>query len=175
MSKRIQAIVIFGAICGTLSPQVASASPEREEHCVVRVIGKKPSGEFVTTAPQCHSTFEQAMAAAGAGRSANLADGATSDELAAYNASAASSIIGVHYDGASFTGSSLTVNGSDCSGGWANMSSTWNNRISSTSNGCYRIRHWDGTNKTGASEDTIGAGGNLSALNNQASSIQYLS
>jgi hypothetical protein len=38
--------------------------------------------------------------------------------------------------------------GDDCLGGYINLSSTWDYRISSTMNGCYRIRHYDGSDKT---------------------------
>jgi hypothetical protein len=82
--------------------------------------------------------------------------------------------IGVHYDGFDLTGSSLTVVGVDCLGGWLNLPSTWNNRISSTLNGCPRIRHYDGVNLGTPQETTFSPGGNLGALNNIASSVQYL-
>jgi hypothetical protein len=83
--------------------------------------------------------------------------------------------IGVHYDGADLTGSSLTVVGADCLGGWLNLPSTWNNRISSTLHGCPRIRHYDGVNLGTPQETTYSPGGNLGPLNNIASSVQYLS
>jgi hypothetical protein len=81
--------------------------------------------------------------------------------------------LATHYDGAGFSGASTSVVGSDCNGGWLNTSSTWDNRISSTKNGCPRVRHFDGDNLTGSSESTTGGGGNLGALNNRTNSIQY--
>jgi hypothetical protein len=124
------------------------------EHCVVRVTGTKPTGELVTTSPVCSTDRGRALRAAGV----TLADVP----------------IGVHFDGAGLTGSSFTVVGSTCSGGWLNLSALWINRVSSTQNFCPVIRHFDGYNLTSASEDTLSPGGNLSSLNNKANSIQYL-
>lgn len=41
-------------------------------------------------------------------------------------------IIGVHYEDHDLQGSSFSVQGDDCSGGWLNVSSNWNDRVSST-------------------------------------------
>src|ERR1019366_4402030 len=82
-------------------------------------------------------------------------------------------ILGIHYDGQNWTGSSTSTVGSDCLGGWLNVSNAWNNRIRSTWNGCNRIRHFDGYNLTGTWEDTYSPGGNLTALDRATSSIQY--
>ena len=139
----------------------------------MRVIGKKSSGELVTSAPECRGTYSGALAAVGVAGADTLQAGATSEELQTF--ATTSSTIGTHYDGFGLTGSSFSVVGSDCSGGWLNLSSTWDNRVSSTANGCPRIRHWDGDNISGAWQETYGGGGNLSTLNNKANSIQYLS
>lgn len=83
--------------------------------------------------------------------------------------------LGVHFDGFNGTGSSISVVGSDCSGGYWNTGTTWANRISSSWNGCYRLRHYDSPYATGAWQDTYGAGSthNLSTLNNRAESVAY--
>ena len=86
---------------------------------------------------------------------------------------AASSILGTHYDGV-YSGSSFTVTGSNCNGGWINLSGFWNNRVSSTVNGlCHRIKHHDYANKGGSYQSTWGWGGSLTYMNNRASSISY--
>ena len=131
----------------------AAATPTIE-HCAVRVTGMDPDGRLRTTAPACSSDRASALRAAGA----------TSSDVP----------IGVHYDGPSLTGSSFTVIGSSCSGGWLNLNSLWINRVSSTENFCPRIRHFDGYNLSGASEYTFAPGGNLTSLNNATNSIQYL-
>jgi hypothetical protein len=131
-----------------------AASTPTVEHCAVRVTGMDPDGHLRTTAPACSSDQASAMRAVGT----------TSSDFP----------IGVHFDGPGLTGSSFTVVGSSCSGGWLNLNSLWINRVSSTENHCPTIRHFDGYNLTGASEYTFGAGGNLSVLNNATNSIQYL-
>lgn len=156
------AAAALGLLFLTASPAAAGPAPER--HCVVEVTGQKADGELVTTTPRCYATYEEVRQSTQGSNSA----GTTSAQAAS------SFILATHYDGASWTGSSTSVTGSDCLGGWLNTSSTWTNRISSTRNGCYRVRHFDGANLTGASEDTVGSGGNLWSLNDRTSSIQYL-
>jgi hypothetical protein len=134
----------------------APASPP-EEHCVVQVVGQDAAtGEVRLSDLTCDRTRDVALRRAGAATAA------------------ADHPIGVHFDGAGYTGSSLTVVGADCTGGWLNLPAAWNNRISSTLNGCPRIRHFDGANLTPPEQTTLSPGGNLLSLNNKASSIQYL-
>lgn len=83
--------------------------------------------------------------------------------------------LGIHFDGYNGSGSSITVVGASCTGGWWNTGSAWANRISSSWNGCYRLKHHDEPNRVGASESTTGSGRvhNLSVLNNRAESVSY--
>jgi hypothetical protein len=133
--------------------QVAAATPT-VEHCAVRVTGRAPDGQLRTTAPVCSTDQARAQ------RSVMTA--------------ASDFPIGIHWDGPGLTGSSFTVVGSSCSGGWLNLNSLWINRVSSTQNFCPVIRHFDGYNLTGSSEDTYYPGANLGFLNNATNSIQYL-
>lgn len=145
----------------------AGAGPA-EQHCVVHVVDRTSQGELIVSDPSCYPTFDEAMRAEGVdawGIDAASVDAATTTTTFT---------IGTHYDGANFTGSSMSVVGSDCAGGWLNVSASWNNRISSTVNGCPRIRHYSGYNLTGSTQDTYAPGGNLTALDNQTSSIRYL-
>ena len=142
---------------------VGAAPKAAEEHCVLVVLGKEASGRLRKEPMQCAATPAEARALAapeaGAGAT-DLADWA----------------IGTHYDGAGFTGSSVTVWGADCTGGWLNLPSDWNDRISSTLHGCPRIKHHLHVGLSGSSQTTASPGGNLgSTLNNETSSIQYLS
>jgi hypothetical protein len=156
------AVLLLG---GPVSADRAAAALQ-PKHCVVHVVGQTSSGELQVGPEACYGTFEDAMSAEGvdawgpgaAGRASALATFA----------------IGIHYDGANFTGPSMTVVGSNCSGGWLNVSAAWNNRISSTEHGCPRIRHYSGANRTGTSQTTVYPGGNLTTLNNLTSSLQYL-
>jgi hypothetical protein len=141
------------------------------EHCVVRVIDQKASGELTVSLPRCYRTFEQAMQAEnvvawGAGASTRAVES---------NVTAATFTLAVHYDYSNLNpaGGSTSTIGSDCNGGWLNVSSAWNNRISSTLNGCPFVVHRDGYNLTGDSYTTTGGGGNLGTMNNRTSSIQY--
>jgi hypothetical protein len=135
----------------------AAAAPEAEEHCVLRVVAPAADGGLRTAPMVCSASREVALA------------------RAATTATAADWAIGVHYDGAGFTGSSVTVVGADCTGGWLNLPANWNDRISSTLHGCPHIRHFVHANLTGPAQTTAEPGANLGpTLNNEVSSIQYL-
>jgi hypothetical protein len=141
----------------------AGAAAPREQHCVVDVIGQEPDGELLLSEPTCYRTFDQAQADA---RVAPASDGASTQALTA------SSVLAVHYDGPNFTGSSITVSGTTCGGGYTNLTTDWRNRISSSLNGCSVVRFFDGLNLTGANESQF-ASGNLVFLNNRADSVRY--
>lgn len=151
-----------------LPAEAVHAQPAtRNDHCVLHVLGQLPSGELLTSNPACYATFEEAMRSEGVdawGEGAARAIGGVTP---------ATFTIGTHYDGANYGGASTSVVGSDCNGGWLNVSAAWNNRISSTRNGCPRIRHFSGANLTGSVQDTFSPGGNLTSLDNATTSIQY--
>lgn len=161
------AAAIILAIITDGAPASARAAEQPQEHCVIHVVDRTPDGELLVSEPACYATFGEAMRAEGV--DAWGADAARVDAV-----TAATFTIGTHFDGANFTGSSMSVVGSDCAGGWLNVSASWNNRISSTMNGCPRIRHYSGYNLTGSTQDTYSPGGNLTVLDNQTSSIRYL-
>ena len=147
------------AVLALASP--ASAAPP-EQHCVVDVVGQEADGRLVLGPQRCYRSFDQAQADAGV-----PTPGDTSAQ-----ALAAGTVLAVHYDGANFTGSSITVNGTTCGGGYTNLSWDWRNRISSSLNGCSVVRFYDGLNKAGANESMF-ASGNLGWLNNKSDSVQY--
>jgi len=149
-------MVLVGSGLAIAPAATAGGEVRQEEHCVVRVVGIKPSGELITTKPECSTTRAAAMA------------------RATQRGQLSSFAIGIHFDGASFTGDTFTVVGDDCTGGWLNLSAAWINRVSSTLHGCPRIRHFDGYNLTSSFQTTNWPGGNLTALNNATNSIQYL-
>lgn len=148
-------------------------------HCVVTVLDQRPDGEFVVTAPECHGSL------AGALRSSLDLDSHAFDRLngsellssAQDKGLLLSMTLGVHFDGLNGTGSSISVVGAGCTSGYWNTGAAWANRISSSWNGCYRLRHYDGPNKGGSFGDTVGAGSthNVPAgINNTAESVAYL-
>ena len=167
MRRAIGTTIVLAVAFGIGTPvQAGEAAPD--EHCVVHVVGHRASGELVVTEPSCYSTLEEAMVservdASGVDAAQKVAGVAT-----------ATFTIGTHYDGFNFTGSSMSVVGSDCTGGWLNVSAAWNNRISSTRHGCPHIRHYSGANLTGSSSSTFAPGANLTTFNNLTTSIRYL-
>lgn len=177
-TKRTRTLVAAALCCvATLLP-VQPAAAERaaapnDEHCVLNVTGQRDDGELITGAQKCYATFTEAMAAVGIDTTATrpmdldpaaLRSGEEDEDI----------IIAIHYDYWSLGGSSVTVAGVLCTGGWLNLPTNWKNRISSTASGvCSQITHFDLPNKLGTTEDTFPSG-NLSTLNNKAESIQYL-
>jgi hypothetical protein len=179
--KTVALVSLVGLIMIAYVGPAAGVGPEGEgEHCVVRVLDQKPSGELVLSDSTCFETFAQAAFAASSGTvrldpTISPGDLANAGEVATL---LSTFTLGVHYDGYSGSGSSISVVGSSCSGGYWNTPSTWDNRISSTWNGCYRVTHHDLPGKGGASRSTIGAGSihNLVyPLNNAAESVSYWS
>lgn len=146
--------------------------PSVETHCVATVIGQEPDGEFITAEPIC---FDER---AEVGKWVAQADRTESGRRLGLDGEAApraTFTLGIHFDGAGGTGSSISVVGSSCTGGYWNTPSAWDNRISSSYNGCAHLRHWDLPAKGGSSESTAGAGTtkNLTTLNNKAESVSY--
>lgn len=154
------------ALSAVVSVGTASAA-KTTEHCLARVVGKSESGELKLSTPVCYATYAEVLSHVGGGAAAQRAGGG------ATTMSGGTFIIGTHYDGAWYTGSSFSVEGSDCYGGYLNLSGWWANRVSSTANGCPTIWHYYWPDLGGSSEATTGGGGNLSTLNNLSESIQY--
>jgi hypothetical protein len=171
MTRLLLALSTAALTVLTLSPAPAQAATGR--HCIVQVTGRQPDGELITAAPRCYATFAAAMRSIGARVGATSTEDAAALDAAGAFATTSVFVLGIHYDGLGLTGNSTATVGSNCAGGYLNVSGAWNNRIRSTWNGCNRIRHFDGYNLTGAWEDTLPPGGNLTALDRNTSSIQY--
>ena len=150
------ATVSVGAASAAVKPPPStptSAAP----HCLTRVTGKSTSGELQLSTPACYATFTAVLLKARGGGVVALSD----------------FILGTHYDGAGFTGASISVQGSDCYGGYINLTGWWANRVSSTANGCPEIWHYYWPDLGGTSEVTTYVIVNLSSLNNLSESISY--
>lgn len=164
-------LVAGGALAGFAGLAVPS-----EEHCVVNVVGQEPDGEFILSDARCYDSLSEAMADAAGGYRSLV--GADSPALVSGGVMSSTFTLGRHYDGIDGTGSSISVVGSSCTGGWWNTSSSWDNRISSSWNGCFRLKHHDLPARGGIYESTTGVGttDNLSGyLNNKAESVSYWS
>ncbi len=174
-SRSAAAIAALTLVTTMFFPWPALAATET--HCVVDVVDRLRDGELVTGPARCYSTFAEAMLDASDGTLQLPADASPSKVLdsGSLAPTASSFTLGIHFDGASGTGSSISITGSSCTGGYWNTGTAWANRISSSWNGCARLRHWDNPSKTGAYQDTFGAGttDNLTTLNNKAESVSY--
>lgn len=162
--------VVLASIAGVAPGDVVEPD---ESHCVVFVVDKEPDGKLVTTDPVCFPVKAEAEMWADTGLS--LSSGSLPTLSAEGVFALASFTLGTHYDGANGTGSSISVVGSSCTGGYWNTPTAWDNRISSSYNGCARLRHWDLPSKAGSFENTYGAGttDNLTGLNNKTESVSY--
>jgi hypothetical protein len=150
-----------------------------EEHCVVYVLSQKADGELVLSDPRCYSTFPGAMSDASGGELV-LAAGTVGSVFwtdQGVEALASTFTLGIHFDGYNGTGSSISVVGSSCTGGYWNTGSSWKDRISSSWNGCYRLKHHSAPSRGGSVASTVGAGSthNLpSWMNDRTESEVYL-
>ena len=177
-SVRIRLLATFAlALAATaLSPAAAGAKSAEpiggDTHCVVYVVDKADDGELKISEPECFSTKDAAASRA--------AEPQMNFDLTSLDGSYAMSswTIGIHYDGYNGTGSSITVVGSSCTGGYWNTPGWFDNKISSSYNGCYRLRHYDLPYKQGRGANTYGVGttDNLpSTMNNRTESVAYYS
>ncbi len=144
---------------------------DTETHCVLVVVGQKPSGEFITESLGCFTTLGEAQGA-------EHATVQGSDRIVGEGVSLLTFTLGIHFDGAGGTGSSISIVGDNCNGGFWNTGPTWSNRISSSFNGCHRLRHHVDPDKGGAATDTTGSGSthNLpGAYDNTTDSVSYWS
>jgi hypothetical protein len=145
------------------APPAAAAPPQeraKPEHCSISIVGQRPTGELITTKPQCFETAEAAAAHRPPGTTRALQN-----------------VVAIHYKQTGYTGPSLTVNGNSCTGGYINLQGTlasWRNAIVSTRNVfCPVTRHWSGFNKTGLVDVHVAWEVNLSSLIGNTSSASY--
>lgn len=159
----VSLLIATSAIVITRGDNVASA----EQHCLAQVLGQKADGELVLSELECSDgSRADLLAAHGVGGftgTGELAAGARAGTLA------------THYDHI-YSGSSLTIAGNGCTGGWYELPSSFDNKVSSTAagvgSGCDRIRHYDGDGLTGGYRSTWPTG-TLGSYDNRANSILY--
>jgi hypothetical protein len=173
LAKRL--LITAGATLALISVPVpvSAAAQTSNVNCVITVIGIDENGTFETEPMRCYSTFGESLRSIGAKVSVD----ATPQSINIKAVAAASGVIGVHYDASNGTGASLTVNGSNCIGGGLNVPLSWNDRISSTLNGCPTVQHFENTNYAGASFSSYGVGSITSMsgayMDNRTSAIKY--
>jgi hypothetical protein len=142
-------VVIVLAVGGVTANPAAGAE-EEIEHCTLAITGLNKDGSYRTGELEC--TKGPAVARGGF--------------------SALTTYIAVHYDGANLTGSTLSIEGGSCGGGWLNFPAAWQDRIESTSSVC-TVRHYRDLGLSGPHNTTWSPGGNLTTLANAASSASY--
>lgn len=174
-SVAVLVMVLVGAV-----PGVAGPMSDEESHCVREVVDQKTGGELNLSGARCYGSFMLAAPDISGGE-VELNPNATGRVLFDGGGGGVEPG-GLHardpsrwYIG---SGTSISIVGSDCSGGWWNTGGSWANRISSSKNGCYRLTHHDYPNTSVASEDTVGAGVThdlRSLMNDKTESVSYWS
>ncbi len=172
----VLAVLVLTAALLVVVPATAQTAERQatEEHCVAVATDEAADGRLILSEPECFSSQEEAAAAVAA-----VADQAPSDSATAGSPELSQPLstitLGIHYDGTSGTLSSIAITGSGCTGGYWNALGWWSNRISSTWNGCYRLKHYDFSGKAGMSTNTYTVGDldNLGWFSNMTGSVSY--
>lgn len=178
--RSVRIVLVFGLLVVSCLSGTAAFEAPVEEHCVANVVSQMPDGELILGEPRCYPSFAEAMFDASGGALTLDAD-ATGSVLwtdPGAGVLASTFTLGTHFDGYGGAGSSISVVGSGCTGGWWNTSVSWSNRISSSWNGCYRLKHHDLPNRGGTVASTIGAGSTHnvpSFMDNKTESVSYWS
>jgi hypothetical protein len=171
------AMALVATVLVASLPTVSSMSIQ-ESHCVIVVEGQKATGELVMSDPVCFESFSEALEAATGHAIPPDTVGGDVFTDSVIGQMAGSYTIGIHYSGYNGSGSSISVVGSSCIGGWWNTPSAWDNQISSSYNGCAVLRYYDYPNASGYLGYTSGVGttDNLTAgANNKTESVKYSS
>jgi hypothetical protein len=141
--RTVATIGAAALISAMLAAAVPSPAAAEDVHCTITITGQKRNGQYTTSPVDCSGGGFTIL-----------------------------STIAVHYVDANFGGSSLTVMGGACNGGWLDLPAAWDNVVSSTWSIC-TTTHYDGDNLNGSSETLFAFGGNLSSLNDRAESVRY--
>ena len=160
------AVAVVPAPAGAADPSGATKldrSPTAAEwsagtvSCLLTVTGQAKNGELLHGEPECWIVEPGASTAPWS----TAKSGAVTTSFTS---------VGTHYDSQTWSGSSITVQGTVCSSGWLNLSWDWINRIGSTSSPC-NVGHFDGYNLTGSSQ--WGSFVSLTYMNNASNSLVY--
>lgn len=146
-----------------LLPSTAQASEDSKEsdaderHCVVVIDGTAGS-RAAQPEERCFKSIADAAAFTPGGETAF-----------------GSTTIGWHFTGQSFTGSSIRIVGTTCSGGVWYATGTWNNNIESSYHYCGSspTRFWDYASCAGSSRSIYASATTLFEMNDRASCVQY--
>lgn len=151
-------------MASVITSAAAGAADQSERHCVVEVIGEV-DGVLVTGPEECFAKSDDAAAY----------DPAQEDGGMATASESSSNTIGVHYTSQSFTGSSIRIVGTTCTGGVWYATSSWNNNIESSLHYCGSkpTTFHDYSTCGGAARSITSASSTLHEMNNRASCVSY--
>jgi len=158
----IQGLLVVNPAAGL--DRAAVSDSEHERHCVV-LVGEEGRSVPETSSETCFRSEGEANAVV-----QDLVAGTSSASRSSGN-----TVIGIHYSARDFSGSSVTVVGTTCSGGVWYPTGFWNNNIESS-------RYYCGNSGTtfhnlsscsGSSRIIYSAQTSLGNLNNRASCVQY--
>jgi hypothetical protein len=147
--KALACAVLIGAVSALTGSSAAvadTAAAHKTQHCSMTVLDENVDGSLRTTPIVCGPV--------------------------AISATASDPVLAIHYTGFNWTGSTLTIYGGVCGGGWLNLPGGWVNAIASTRSWC-TTTHYEGMSLTGAYVTTFGPGGNLGSLAYAVDSVVY--
>lgn len=152
------------------APEAAPAVDHDERHCVVEVVDER-DGVLVTGPERCHDTFAEASADA----AGSVVGVPTEAEQPSDAAVANNNTIGVHFTEVSFSGSSITIVGTTCSGGVWRPSGSWDDNIASSYHHCGSrpTQFYDASSCAGTPHNIYGAAASLHGMNDRTSCVRY--
>ena len=158
-NSRVWAILICIGLLAALSPVAGAAAQDipQESHCVVDVSGgvAKEAGCFESLRAARNSIWQSSSRGVAVARS--------------------SSVLGVHFKGQNYGGSSITITGSGCSGLVWRPAGSWNNNIESSHHYCggSPTKFYDSSSCSGSYKPIHTWETTLGWMNNRTSCVRY--
>lgn len=142
---------------------VEAPLPQAEQHCLATVASN--SRGVIEIGPQtCFETEKEVDGFIRDGRNTSAAASRSSSQT-----------IGRHYTNTGYSGSSITIVGTGCSGGTWNPSGGWNNNIESSKNYCggSGTKFYNSSSCSGSGKTIYGNKTSLGWMNNKTSCVRY--
>ncbi len=153
------ALALVGAFVAAPSPAGATEPVDTgaETHCIVE-LNDTSADNSTTSSQQCFAS-----------------EAAVDRHLGGNLQVSSSNVIGRHYSGTSYSGSTVTIMGTTCSGGVWYATGSWNNNIESTKNYCGSTgtRFYNSSSCTGSSRLVTSQQATLGWMNNLTSCVRY--
>lgn len=153
------AMALIGAFVAAPSPAGAKERVDTrvETHCIVE-LNDSSTADSTKSSRQCFSS-----------------EAAVDKHLDANSQRSSSNVIGRHYSSTSYSGSTITITGTTCSGGVWYATGSWNNNIESTRNYCGSAgtRFYNSSNCAGSNRFVTSQQSTLGWMNNLTSCVRY--